>query len=210
MDPRTCLRAKEVVRPQGIVDIIQLEYSECSDGLEYSVEDWRFLKIMEDSARVTESGHFELALPFRDTNVEIPCNKAYALKRLMNLKKRLLKDPSYHEKYVAFMGDMIQEGHCEPVPLEEIDSPESWCIPHFGVVNVKKPGKVRMVFDCAARCQGVSLNDTLLSGPDLTNSLIGVLMRFRLDQVAFTADINGMFHQVKVRPADRNFLKFSS
>jgi len=54
-------------------------------------------------------------------------------------------------------------------------------------------GKFRVAHDCAARYQGVALNDKLLQGPDLTNSLVGVLLRFRQGKIAFTADIKAMF-----------------
>ena len=46
-----------------------------------------------------------------------------------------------------------------------------------------------MVFDSRASCGGVSFNDVLLTGPYLNNSLLGVLMRFRKEQVTSTADI---------------------
>ena len=36
-----------------------------------------------------------------------------------------------------------------------------------------------MVFDSFAEFQGTSLNKQLLPGPDLMNSLLGVLMHFR-------------------------------
>ena len=51
-----------------------------------------------------------------------------------------------------------------------------------------------MVMDAAAKKNGVSLNDNLLVGPDLLNSLAGVLMRFREERVAIAADIEAMFH----------------
>ena len=44
------------------------------------------------------------------------------------------------------------------------------------------------------------LNNNLLHGPDLTNTLLGVLIRFRQDRVALHADIEAMFHQVRVIP----------
>ncbi|KAL0150572.1 hypothetical protein M9458_054165 [Cirrhinus mrigala] len=50
--------------------------------------------------------------------------------------------------------------------------------------------------------------DELLQGPDLTNTLIGVLLRFRQGPVAFMSDIKGMFHQVRVAKEDVNFLRF--
>ena len=58
--------------------------------------------------------------------------------------------------------------------------------------------------DCAARYDGVSLNSTLLRGPDLANNLIGVLSRFRQEPVAVMLDIEGMFHQVYVNPKSKD------
>ncbi|XP_033099358.1 uncharacterized protein LOC117103008 [Anneissia japonica] len=53
--------------------------------------------------------------------------------------------------------------------------------------------------------QGSSLNDYLLQGPNLTNSLLGVLLKFRVEPIAIVGDIEGMFNQVLVRPCDRDF-----
>ena len=74
--------------------------------------------------------------------------------------------------------------------------------------NPNKPGKVRVVFDAAATFKGTSLNEQLLQGPCLTNNLAGVLIRFREERVAFTADIEAMFHQSRVTPKDADALRF--
>lgn len=71
-----------------------------------------------------------------------------------------------------------------------------------------KPDKIRVVFDCSATYMGVSLNKTLLQGPDLTNNLLGVLIRFRSEKVPLLGDIEKMFYQVKVPLEDRNYLRF--
>ncbi len=42
----------------------------------------------------------------------------------------------------------------------------------------------------------------------MTSSLIGVLTRFRQEQVAVMADVESMFHQVKVPPEDADLLRF--
>ena len=55
-----------------------------------------------------------------------------------------------------------------------------------------------MVFDCTARYKGTSLNDQPLSGPDLTNSLLSVLLRFRQEPVSLSSDIKAMFHPVLI------------
>ena len=65
-----------------------------------------------------------------------------------------------------------------------------------------------MVFDCGAEFAGNSLNSQLLKGPDFMSSLIGVLTRFRKENVAVVGDIKEMFHQVFVDPKDRQYLRF--
>ena len=72
----------------------------------------------------------------------------------------------------------------------------------------KKPDQVRVVFDCRALYNSQSLNKNLLQGPDQLNSLIGVLTRFRKEDVALTCDIEQMFHSFHVTPSHRDFLRF--
>ena len=52
------------------------------------------------------------------------------------------------------------------------------------------------------------MNDLLLPGPDLLNSLVGILLRFRLHDIALGCDIEKMFYQFRVCPSDRDFLRF--
>ena len=61
-----------------------------------------------------------------------------------------------------------------------------------------KPGKVRIVFDYPARYQSISPNDRIRQGPDFTNKLLGILLKFRQDPIALTCDIVGMLYQVRV------------
>lgn len=60
-----------------------------------------------------------------------------------------------------------------------------------------------MVFDCGAMYKGTSLNCQLLQGPNLTHSLICILIRFR--QEPRVVDIQAMFHQVRVSEKDIRF-----
>ena len=80
-------------------------------------------------------------------------------------------------------------------------------IPHHPVHNVHKR-KIRIVFDCSAKFYGASLNDEVLQGPDLTNKLTSVLLRFRENQIAVVGDIEAMYHQVRVPVHDRDALRF--
>ena len=81
-------------------------------------------------------------------------------------------------------------------------------IPQHPVMNPNKPYKVRVLFGCAAQYNGVSLNSQLLQGPDLTNNLVGVIIGFREEVITIMAEIEGMFHQVRVSPKDCDALRF--
>ena len=83
-----------------------------------------------------------------------------------------------------------------------MSTPRFRYLPHHAVTNPHKRDNVRVLFHCAAKYKGTSLNDNSIRGPDLMNSLIGVLMRFRKERVALlSADVEAMFHQVFVKPS---------
>lgn len=65
-----------------------------------------------------------------------------------------------------------------------------------------------MVMETAAKKNGVSRNDNLLIGPDLSNSLTGVPMRFREQRVPIAADIEAMFQHVLLIREDRPAFSF--
>ena len=55
------------------------------------------------------------------------------------------------------------------------------------MINPNK-SKIRVVYDAAAQFEGIALNKELLQGPQVNNSLVGVLMRFRKDEVEWLAE----------------------
>jgi len=161
-----------------------------------SREDRRTYSLMSQSIEFVD-GHYQLSLPWRHDFQVLPNNLKTVEKRLMGLRCRLLKDPEIREKYVEQMRIMIEKGYAEKVPEGEIQTRRrTWYIPHHGVVNDKKPGKLRVIFDYAAVHQGVSLNQVLMQGPDLNNRLDGVLLRFRKESIALVADVEAMFYQI--------------
>ena len=151
-----------------------------------------------------------MPLPLKEEGLKLPNNRTLALSRLERLKQRLKRDRKYRDHYKAFMKEMIDKGQAERVPDDELQLTNGrvWYIPHHGVYHPQKPDKIRVVFDASAEFKGESLNRHLLQGPDLTNSLNGVLCRFCKEPIAFTCDVEGMFHQVFVNPDYRNLLRF--
>ncbi|XP_071129507.1 uncharacterized protein [Mytilus edulis] len=172
-----------------------------------SIEDKEAMKMMESSI-TQEDGHFKLGLPWRDRETTLPNNMVLAHARLQQLKRKLSSNETLHKMYTTTVNDYIEKGYAKEVTNIESKSKRVWYLPHHPITNENKPGKVRVVFDCASKYQGISLNSQLLQGPDLMNSLVGVIIRFRQDKVALAADIEAMFHQVRVREDDCDALRF--
>lgn len=118
-----------------------------------------------------------MPLPLRDDMPSLPNNKSLALRRLHKLGQRFEDDMKYRDDYTTFMNEIIAKGYPEEVPQEEAsyNGGNVWYIPHHGVYHPKKPDKIRVVFDCSADYKRESLNKYFLTGPDLTNGLVGVL-----------------------------------
>ena len=77
--------------------------------------------------------------------------------------------------------------------IENTKSDLQWYVPHFPVLNPNQPDKVRRVCNAASKFGGVSLNDNLMAGPNLLQSLIGNIFRFREKQIALTVDVEAIF-----------------
>ena len=71
----------------------------------------------------------------------------------------------------------------------------------------KTTTKVRIVFDCSAKTDGVSLNDVICAGPKLQKDLFDVLIRFRRNPVALACDIKEMYLQVEIEERDRPYFR---
>jgi hypothetical protein len=91
--------------------------------------------------------------------------------------------------------------------LVDTDKDSGWFLPHFLAFHSQKPDDVRVVKHGAAHFGGTSLNDRL-QGPDVNNTLVGVLTRFREGKIGIVADVEGMFHKVNVAPQHTKYLKF--
>ena len=151
-------------------------------------------QIIEDGMKNNENRSWEAPLLFRQDVKDLPSSRANAMKRLKSTRRTLDKNPVMKEQYFTFMQKIFDPDHAEIVPQENLRPEKLWrYLPHFGWYHPKKKDKIHVVFDAAAESNGVSLNKLLLSGPDLTNNLLGVLLRFCQDPVALVADIEQMF-----------------
>ncbi|XP_062554097.1 uncharacterized protein LOC134219387 [Armigeres subalbatus] len=174
-------------------------------------EDRRSREILEKTTIRTVSGRFQTGLLWKFDYVEFPDNRFMAVKRLLCLERSLSKKPELYANVKQQIIDYQVKGYAHRLTEEESsdsDPRKVWYLPLGVVQNPNKPGKVRVVWDAAAKTNGVSLNSMLLKGPDLLTSLPSVLFRFRQKEVAITGDIKEMFHQIVIRPEDRQAQRF--
>ena len=184
------------------------EHDRSSTDVGFSVEDRTWMQIVEGGIRHLD-GRYQIPLPLKSETL-LPDNKQQAEQRAEQLKRKLTKNEKYLKDYKKFVNDLIEKNYAERVKSEEIDTARgrTWYIPHHGVYHPMKPEKIRVVYDCSSTYRGISLNSRLLQGPNLTSSLLGVLLRFRERPVAVMADVEKMFYQVRVPDNDRSFLRF--
>lgn len=174
-----------------------------SMNLKESSEDVRAKELLNETKNKIENG-YEIGLLWRSENLRLPDNRDMVFNRYLNFEKQMKRDPEFgrlcHEKFMEHLGKGFYE---ELKPNELKNAKNIWYLPMFAVKNPNKPGKIRFVFDAAAKFHGVCLNDVLLKGPDLLKNLLGILFRFREEKVAITSDITDMFPSVKIRLEDQ-------
>ncbi|XP_073732301.1 uncharacterized protein [Misgurnus anguillicaudatus] len=204
---RVSVRELPSIAPSAAIKALELDFADTRTGEKsISQEDIQFLEILKRDMHQNDRGHLEMPLPFK-VRPYLPDNKKLAQVRLKHLKRKFDKDLKFQHDYVKFMEGVFKDGDAEKAELQP-EAGHVWYIPHQGVYHPKKPGKIRVVFDCSARYEGTALNDHLLTGPDLTNGLTGVLCRFRKHPIAIMCDIEKMFHRFHVVKEDRDYLRF--
>lgn len=166
-----------------------------------SEDDRRAMNAIQQSVKYV-NGHFIVNLPYKITT-PFPESRKLALSRLKCTERKIHK-LGISGKYADKIREYISKGYAVPVTEDELKVKRSnlWYLPHFPVMNQMKPGKVRVVFDAAARSNGMCLNDALMSGPDLLKRLFGVLLWFRTGKIGFVADIAEMFHRIEIADED--------
>lgn len=169
-------------------------------------EDLRAIECLERTSSLTKEGRWQVGLPWKNENCKMPDSYFTALSRLRGVEQKMRRSEEFARRYTERIEHLFLNDYAEEL-ISPVDTAKTWYLPHFGVDNPNKK-KLRLIFDAAAKSNGVSLNDFLLRGPDLLKSLFGIMLRFRENKIAVTGDIKDMFLRVKIRPEDRNSFRF--
>lgn len=134
-------------------------------------------------------------------------NFAGAVHRLRRLVARLRRS-GWYETYQTEIRALVDGGFAEAIPFSSSDV--AFYMPHREVIRDNSATtKVRVVFDASAHRAGHdSLNNRLSKGVDLNPAILNLLVRFRFGKVAACADLMKAFLHIKIREADRDWLRF--
>ena len=160
-----------------------------------------------------DAGKYKVALPWKggrqqavETLNQLD-SKRMAMNRLQSMIPRFRRDPARMERVFTEMAKFEEKGYAIEVDEEEQvpATDPTWYLP---LHVVEKGAKTRICHDARAAVRGTCLNEMLLGGPNLLNSLPGIIMRFRTKRIAFMMDIASFFHQILVDEKDVNVFRY--
>ncbi|XP_058456469.1 uncharacterized protein LOC131433878 [Malaya genurostris] len=214
---------KTVINHHSILTVTNQQLHEML-GKQYAIEDLstssidfpeseedKLARDILEKTTIRVGGRFETGLLWKNGVPDFPDSYPMAERRLKALEKRLSKNPELQQNVFQQIVEYQRKGYCHKATQAELDDTEDfkkWYLPLNVVQHPKKPGKVRLVWDAAATVNGVSLNSNLLKGPDLLTALPSVICKFREKPVAFGGDVREMYHQLRIREADKQTQRF--
>ncbi|XP_039315259.1 uncharacterized protein LOC113005966 [Solenopsis invicta] len=171
----------------------------------YTAEEEACERYFIDTTRREQDGRFVVRLPTRST-VQLGNSRDQAQRRLQAVERSFQRNPDLQKAYYEFMDNYEQQGHMSKISEQEFQEyKEVYFLPHQAVLRPdKSTTKIRVVFDASSKTAlGTSLNDKLLTGPNLQNSFFKVLIKFRMLPFVINADVAQMFRQILVDKRDR-------
>ena len=132
------------------------------------------------------------------------------LLKVNDLLCRLQQNPEIMREYDLVIRDQISKGIVEVVSKpDQLDGDKLHYFPHHAVIcQDKETTKLRIVYDASAKESDLSLNDCLHTGPKFDQSVLDILLQFRLYHTALVADIEKVFLMISVNKQDRDALRF--
>ncbi|XP_018364036.1 PREDICTED: uncharacterized protein LOC108761806 [Trachymyrmex cornetzi] len=172
----------------------------------YSAQDQATEEFFLQTVRRDTDGKYIVQLP-KDDTIILGDSEVTAIKRFLAIEQRLNQQTQLREEYHQFLENYEKLGHMSLVAASDSKAvKEIFYLPHHPVIkNDSITTRLRVVFDDSSKSStGTSLNQKLLSGPNLQQNLWSIMIRFRSHQHVITADIKMMFRQIWVTMEDRN------
>lgn len=154
-----------------------------------------------------KEGRFIVKFPFKTPRIQLGESLPIAIRRFKQVERRLQKNEKFNKEYVKFMKDYESMGHMiEASPPSEHSKFRCYIPHHFVLKESSTSTKFRVVFDGSCKTSnGKSLNDTMIAGPQIQDSLATLIMRFRKNKIAINGDIQAMYRQILMCEDDQEY-----
>ena len=182
-------------------------------GQTYSFKEEQELKMIRENLEYDEvNARWITSYPWLVDPATLPDNYAVAWGTLRSTEQKLKRDVQWAATYKAQIQDMLDRKVARKLSKEEMRSwnGPKFYISHLAVVNShSKSTPVRIVFNSSQVYKGISLNSCLAKGPDAyLNNLVGILLRWREEEIALVGDIRKMFNSIYLRPLEQHCHRF--
>ena len=187
-------------------------------GKEITLAEERELEIVRNGLTyVTEADkhssepHWHSKYPWKENPASLPNNKKAVEATFLRMERQLSKEPDWKVTYKAQIHDMLERKAATKLTEEML---ESWTGPVWYISHLIAPNPhslstpVRLVWNSSQRYRGLSLNDMLIKGPDVLNSIRAVLLRFRAGVHAALGDIRKMYNSVWLEDQEVHLHRF--
>ncbi|XP_030763274.1 uncharacterized protein LOC115887891 [Sitophilus oryzae] len=152
-------------------------------------------------------GRFIVKQPFKQSEDILGDSKNTAINRFLNLERRFEKNSNLKKEYQNFITEYQNLNHMT-LANDQTDI-SGFFLPHHCVFKMDSTTtKLRVVFDGSSKStSGYSLNDLLMVGPNVQDSLFNILTRFRFYPIVLSADIEKMYRQIYLHESQRHLQK---
>ena len=179
-------------------------------GSELSQIEREQTKVIEKSCKKV-GDQWLIPYPWKKDPKLLPDNKGQAIKKLESTEWRLMKNADHAEAYDKQIVEMSEMQFARKLTEKEVEDYKEPVhnIAHHAVLRPEKRSTpIRIVFNSSSVFQGHRLNDYWMKGPDLLNSLFGVILRFRENAVAIIGDISKVYHRIQIPVENQHVHRF--
>ena len=172
-----------------------------------------------------QDNKYWVRLPWKRDAPTLPNNYSRAKAQALSQLRKLRANPEMLATYDRILQDQLKNGFVEKCStlqgwptnhgsVEKCSTLQGWptnhhYLPHFSVTKDSVTTPIRLVYNASSKSpDGVSLNDCLLRGPNLTKLLLDTVLRARRESYLYSADISKAFLRLGLQEVDRDYTRF--